>query len=113
MDNSLQIVNTNCEMQEWADKIAVATFLYVLGAEKTMFLYLLFTIGNRRFLTEFQAENLGLSRFLFQPDSMERTFGNQKLCQLVHCSAVGSLCTAGCAALKHNRQFFKGGAAFP
>lgn len=66
MDNSLQIVNTNREMQEWADKIAVATFLYVLGAEKTMFLYLLFTIGNRRFLTEFQAENLGLSRFLFQ-----------------------------------------------
>ena len=83
MDNSLQIVNTNCEMQEWADKIAVATFLYVLGAEKTMFLYLLFTIGNRRFLTEFQAENLGLSRFLFQPDSMERTFGNQQFCQFI------------------------------
>lgn len=32
MDNSLQIVNANREMQEWADKIAVATFLYVLGA---------------------------------------------------------------------------------
>ena len=47
--------------------------------------------------------------FLFQPDCMDSTLGNQKLRQLVHCFPVGSLCTAGCAALKHNRQFFKGG----
>ncbi len=45
--------------------VAAATFLYVPGAEKTMFLYLLFTIGKRRFLTEFPADNLVLSRFLF------------------------------------------------
>ena len=51
--------------------------------------------------------------FLFQPDSMERTFGNQQFCQFVHRFPVGSLCTAGCTALKHNRQFFKGGAVFP
>ena len=25
----------------------------------------------------------------------------------------GSFCTAGCTALKHNRQFFKGGAVLP
>ena len=47
---------------------------------------------------------------LFQPDSMERPLGNQKLCQLVYCSAVGSFRTAGSAALKHNRRFLKGGA---
>ena len=46
--------------------VAAAAFLYVLGAEKTMFLYPLFIIGKRRFLTEFPAENLVLSRFLFQ-----------------------------------------------
>lgn len=42
-------VHTNREMQAWADKVAIAVvaFLYVLGAEKTMFLYLLFTIGNK------------------------------------------------------------------
>ena len=42
-------VHTIREMQAWADKVAVAVvaFLYVLGAEKTMFLYLLFTIGNK------------------------------------------------------------------
>ena len=48
MDNSLQIVNTNREMQEWPTKfvpVAVVAFLYVLGAEKTMFLYLLFMLG--------------------------------------------------------------------
>ena len=46
--------------------VAAAAFLYVLGVEKTMFPYLLFTIGKRRFSTEFPAENLVLSRFLFQ-----------------------------------------------
>ena len=54
--------------------VAGATVLYVLGAEKTMFLYLLFTIGKRRFLTEFQAENLGLSRFLFQRKVIKENF---------------------------------------
>lgn len=46
--------------------VAAVAFLYVLGAEKTMFLYPLFTIGKRRFLTEFPAENIVLLRFLFQ-----------------------------------------------
>lgn len=68
MDNSLQIVNTNRDKSRPTRFVPVAAvaFLYVLGAEKTMFLYSLFTIGKRRFLTEFPAENLVLSRFLFQ-----------------------------------------------
>jgi len=51
--------------------------------------------------------------FLFQPDSMDCILGNQKFRQFVYCFPIGSFCTAGCAALKHNRQFFKGGAVFP
>ena len=51
--------------------------------------------------------------FLFQLDGMDSTLGNQKFCQLVHRFSVSPFCTAGCAALKHNCQFFKGGAVLP
>ena len=48
---------------------------------------------------------LGLG-FLFQPNSMERTFSNQKLCQLVHRFPVSSFRTAGAAIFVSGGKLF-------